>query len=246
VSGAPDPAKALSFGAAAGEYDRARPEYPAEAVEWFLSDGPRRVADVGAGTGKLSGVLQAAGHDVVAIDPDAQMLDALGARYPGIPTLIGTGEAIPLDDASVDAVTFGQAWHWVEPVVASPEVARVLRPGGSLGLFWNMRDESVEWVHELGVVMHPSTAELMIADSGVVVTPPFGEAEHVTFDWSMTFDADGLVELAASRSYVITETPERRAQILDGVRALAGRVADASGRVAMPYRTHVYRYRVLR
>jgi len=235
--------KALSFGSAAGAYDRARPEYPAEAVRWLLPDGPRQVADVGAGTGKLTGVLVAEGHEVTAIEPDAQMLDALRSRLPGIHSLIGTGEEMPLADASVDAVTFGQAWHWVDPSVASPEVARVLRPGGVLGLFWNLRDESVEWVRELSEVMHPSTAETMIAESGVVVTAPFGEPDHVTFDWTLDFDADGLVDLAASRSYVITETPERRAQILDGVRALAGRVADSAGRVSMPYRTHVYRYR---
>jgi SAM-dependent methyltransferase len=238
--------KATSFGAAAGEYDRARPEYPAEAVRWLLPDGPRRVADAGAGTGKLTAVLTAAGHDVVAIDPDPQMLDALSARYPGIPTLIGTGEALPLADASVDAVTFGQAWHWVDPALASAEVARVLRPGGVLGLFWNLRDESVDWVHELGEVMHPSTAEAMLADDAVVVTGPFGEPERETFDWTTTFDPDGLVDLAASRSYVITETPARRAEILDGVRSLAERVADAGGRVTMPYRTEVLRYSVRR
>jgi hypothetical protein len=66
----------------------------------------------------------------------------------------------------------------------------------------------------------------------------------VSFDWSTTFDADGLVDLAASRSYVITEEAGRRAEILDAVRALAERVADADGRVTMPYRTHVYRYRI--
>ncbi|MEO8262264.1 MAG: class I SAM-dependent methyltransferase [Pseudolysinimonas sp.] len=237
---------ATSFGAAAGEYDRARPEYPADAVRWFLPDGAQKVADAGAGTGKLSAVLAAAGHEVVAIDPDPQMLAALSARYPGIPTLIGTGESLPLDDASVDAVTFGQAWHWVDPAVASPEVARVLRAGGVLGLFWNLRDESVEWVHELSSIMHASNAETMIAEGGVVVTAPFGEPEHTTFDWSTNFEVDGLVDLAASRSYVISETPERRAEILDGVRALAERVADADGRVTMPYRTHVYRYPVAR
>ena len=236
---------ALSFGSAAGAYDRARPEYPREAVAWFLPDGPARVADVGAGTGKLSGILHEAGHDVVAVDPDPQMLEALSARHPGIPTRVGTGERLPLEDASVDAVTFGQAWHWVDPAVASPEVARVLRPGGVLGLFWNLRDESVPWVKELSGIMHASTAEQMIAEGGVVVTEPFGEPERFSSQWSMTFDVDGLVDLAASRSYVITETPERRAGILDAVRDLAERVADAEGLVTMPCRTEVYRYRLL-
>ena len=222
------------------------PSIPIEAVGWLLPDGPKTVADVGAGTGKLTAILQAAGHDVVAIDPDQQMLDALSARHPGIPTQIGTGESLPLADASVDVVTFGQAWHWVDPVAASLEVARVLRPGGTLGLLWNLRDESVEWVHELSEIMQPSTAEAMIADGGVVVTEPFGAAEAATFDWTTTFDADGLVDLAASRSYVITETPERRAEILTGVRDLADRVAGPDGRVTMPYRTEVFRYRLAR
>jgi SAM-dependent methyltransferase len=237
--------KATSFGSAAGAYDRARPEYPAEAVAWLLPDGPRRVADAGAGTGKLTGVLRAAGHDVVAIDPDAQMLAALSARYPGIPALIGTAESLPLPDASVDAVTFGQAWHWVDPARASAEAARVLRPGGVLGLFWNLRDETVDWVHELSGIMHASAAESMIAEDGVVVTAPFGEPEHTTMAWSTRFDVEGLVDLAASRSYVITETPRRRDEILAGVRGLAERVAGAEGRVSMPYLTHVYRYRVV-
>lgn len=241
-----DADKALSFGAAAGEYDRARPEYPIEAVQWLLPDGPRQVADVGAGTGKLTAVLQAAGHEVTAVDPDEKMLAALTARYPGTPTLVGTGESLPLPDGSVDAVTFGQAWHWVDPALASAEAARVLRPGGVLALLWNIRDETVPWVKELGEVMHPSNAEIMISADAVVVAPPFGPAEHTTMTWSTAFDVDGLLDLAASRSYVITATPERRIEIMDGVRALAEREADADGRVVMPYRTHVFRYSVLR
>ena len=237
---------ATSFGSAADAYQRSRPEYPIEAVNWLLPDGSKRVADVGAGTGKLSGILQVAGHDVVAVDPDAQMLEALAAAHRGIPTLVGTAEGIPLPDASVDAVTFGQAWHWVDPVRASGEAARVLRPGGVLGLFWNIRDDRVDWVRELTEVMHSSPAETMIANDDVIVTEPFGPLERAEFEWVNPFSIDGLLDLVQSRSYVITATPERRAQILDGVRALGERVADPNGVVSMPYRTEVFRARVAR
>jgi ubiquinone/menaquinone biosynthesis C-methylase UbiE len=111
---------------------------------------PLRVADVGAGTGKLTRVVAGLGAEVVAIDPDAAMLAELAARVPDVPTFVGTGERIPLTDASADAVVFGQAWHWVDPDAASAEVGRVLRPGGVLGLIWNVRDERTI------VPMHPS------------------------------------------------------------------------------------------
>ena len=100
---------------------------------------PLHVADVGAGTGKLSRVLLAAGHEVTAVEPSAEMLAELVAAVPGVRGLLGRGEALPLPDASVDAVTYAQAWHWVEPEVGCAEAARVLRPGGVLGLVWNFR-----------------------------------------------------------------------------------------------------------
>jgi ubiquinone/menaquinone biosynthesis C-methylase UbiE len=232
--------QSTSFGAAAGEYDRARPEYPAEAVAWMLPADARDVADVGAGTGKLTSGLVAEGRTVTAIDPDPQMLARLSERLPGIQTLVGTGEQLPLPDASMDAVVFGQAWHWVDPPRASAEVARVLRSGGTLGLIWNIRDEAEPWVRELTSVMHTSDAEQLIAAGGPVVGEPFGPLEHATFRWSASFTVDSLVELAASRSYIITATPERRDEVLAGVRSLGQRVADADGHIELPYVTHVY------
>jgi SAM-dependent methyltransferase len=233
--------KATSFGSQADVYDRARPEYPADAVAWMLSADARDVADVGAGTGKLTSGLVAEGRVLTAIDPDPQMLARLSERLPGIPTLVGTGEDLPLPDASMDAVVFGQAWHWVDPPRASAEVARVLRPGGTLGLIWNIRDDTEPWVRELTEVMHTSDAEELIAAGGPVVGEPFGALEHATFPWTATFTVDSLVELAASRSYLITAAPARRNEILAAVRSLGERVRDAEGRIGMPYVTHAYR-----
>ncbi|EUA44075.1 ubiE/COQ5 methyltransferase family protein [Mycobacterium xenopi 3993] len=109
--------------------------------------------DLGAGTGKLTTRLVERGLDVVAVDPIPEMLDVLRKSLPDTPALLGTAEEIPLPDNSVDAVLVAQAWHWFDPARAIPEVIRVLRPGGRLGLVWNTRDERLGWVRELGRII---------------------------------------------------------------------------------------------
>src|SRR5919205_118513 len=138
-----------SFGSAAQSYERGRPGYPPEALDWLLPAGVRRVLDLAAGTGKLTRLLVARGLDVVAVEPSAGMRAEFARVLPGVPVLAGAAEDIPLDDANVDAVLVGQAWHWVDPERACPEIARVLTPGGRLGLVWNMRDPRGGWAAEL-------------------------------------------------------------------------------------------------
>src|ERR1700744_1056654 len=138
-------AHATSFGVAAATYERGRPPYPPEALDWLLPPGARRVLDLGAGTGKLTRQLAARGLDVVAVEPLEGMRAELSRVLPGTEVLDGSAEQIPLPDGAVDAVLAAQAWHWVTPERAAPEVARVLRPGGRLGLVWNGRDETVPW-----------------------------------------------------------------------------------------------------
>ena len=121
---------AASFGQAADVYERGRPSYPAEAVEWLLPLGARHVVDLGAGTGKLTRVLLPRASQVTAVEPSEGMRAALEQAVPEARSLAGSAESMPLDDASVDAVFVAQAWHWVDPRAAVPEVARVLRPGG--------------------------------------------------------------------------------------------------------------------
>ena len=122
--------RSLSFGSAAAAYERGRPSYPPEAIDWLLPRGARHVLDLGAGTGKLTTRLVERGLDVVAVDPIPDMLEVLRTSLPETRALLGTAEEIPLEDNSVDAVLVAQAWHWVDPERAIPEVARVLRPGG--------------------------------------------------------------------------------------------------------------------
>lgn len=239
-----------SFGAAASAYQAGRPDYPAAAVEWMLQpvrreDAPLRVADVGAGTGKLTRVIAESGAEVVAVDPDADMLTTLQGHVLGVPTFVGTAEALPLPDAAVDAVLLGQAWHWVDVERASAEVGRVLRPGGVLGLVWNIRDESEPWVAELTRVMHGSHAEEMLAGDGVRVSAPFGVLETRTWRWTRTITREALRDMVLSRSYIITADEADRSRILEGVDELfsANSRADGSGAevAELPYRTEAFR-----
>jgi SAM-dependent methyltransferase len=239
-------ARATSFGAEAAAYEAARPDYPFEAVAWMLADlvpGSRRVADVGAGTGKLTRVLaKAQDAEIVAIDPDPAMLAKLRETVPGVPTFVGTAEALPLPDASVDAVVLGQAWHWVDPVAGSAEVGRVVRPGGTLGLIWNSRDNRVDWVRRLTAIMHASAAEELLDGEGPTVTDPFGQLETERWEWARPMTRAQLHRMADSRSHLITASADVRSQIHAGMDALFDELGvEAEGTIDLPYVTRAFR-----
>lgn len=237
---------ATSFGAAAGAYDVGRPTYPADAVAWLFegTDAPIvDIVDVGAGTGKLTRALLGEGRRLTAIDPDPEMLAVLAAASPDVVTAVGTAESLPLADDSADLVTLGQAWHWVDPLAGSAEIGRVLRPGGTLGLVWNIRDESVPWVAAMSEVMHHSAAEQMIRTDAVTVAAPFGPLEERTWAWTRSITRAALLDMVASRSYVITADATTRARIdADLAELFAGlpELADG-GTIDLPYTTHIFR-----
>jgi ubiquinone/menaquinone biosynthesis C-methylase UbiE len=232
--------RARSFGAAADAYERARPSYPDEAVDWLLPEGAEKVLDLGAGTGKLTRAQVARGLDVTAVEPLDEMRATIEWTLPEVHALKGTAENIPLPDRSMDAITVAQAWHWVDVELATAEAARVLKPNGTLGLIWNRRDERVPWVARLSQAMGSSDADLIDMDT-ITIPPPFGPTTTFTTDWSRPMTTDLLVEMAASRSYVITATPKRRHQILTAVRALVEAEPTLSEEFEIPYRTYCFR-----
>lgn len=238
-------ARRTSFGSVAADYADLRPGYPADAVAFLLGSRPRRVLDLGAGTGLLTAVLLAAGHDVVAVDPSAPMLGQLRARLPQVEAALGGAEAIPLPDASVDAVVAGQAAHWFDPGPAAAEVRRVLRPGGTVGFIWNTRDERVLWVRALGQLL-AAEARDHDADQGVVVR--FAEvlpADVQTLDSALVqrVTPDQVVAGIGTRSYVATLDGTSRAEFLGRVRSLLDAHPDTRGRdqLELPYTTRAYR-----
>jgi SAM-dependent methyltransferase len=133
--------------------DRAGPSYPTDAIDWLtekLSIKPgRQIVDLAAGTGELTALLADVGADIVAVEPVASMRDRLRARLPDIPVLAGDAEELPFADKSMDVIVVARAFRWFDARRAMDEIARVVRPGGCLGLIWNARDRSAEWVDQV-------------------------------------------------------------------------------------------------
>lgn len=229
------------FGEAVDLYELGRPEYPDAIVDWLLDSRPERVVDLGAGSGKLTRALVSRAPLVVAVEPDAQMRAELSRALPGTSVVAGVGEDLPLRDGYADTIVAGQAWHWVDPARGSAEVARVLCPGGRLGLVWNDRDESATWLDELGGLLREFGTS-PDADYQPVVTSPFGTLETESVRWTQHASVEVVEAMVASRSYVIALRAERRTELLERVRDLAAEQCDpATGLVPVPYVTHGYR-----
>jgi SAM-dependent methyltransferase len=232
-----------SFGAVAGGYSSLRPGYPDDVVA-FAAGGPDgharrlRVLDLAAGTGLLTAPLAAAGHDVVAVEPAAGMLDQLTGRLPSVPAFQGTAEAIPLPDADVDVVTAGQAAHWFDPAPAAGELRRVLRPGGAVTFVWNMRDDRVAWSAALDGLLAQEQVERFTPRG---VTDAFVrelDADLETYE-SVAVQRqtpDDVVAGLATRSYVATMSEQRRADFLGSVRDLLATHPDTRGREVVEVR----------
>jgi SAM-dependent methyltransferase len=238
----PDPIRAGSFGLAAREYEHGRPSYPPAAVDWLLPDGQVRVLDLAAGTGKLTRQIVARGLEVVAVEPSEAMRNELERALPGVTSLAGSAEGIPLADGSVDVVLVAQAWHWVDTRRAVRELARVLSPGGRLGLVWNVRDQRESWVAQLDRIMHREIAD-EINTTNPPVGPPFKPIERFDVEWTYKLNRQTLLDLVSSRSYIITLPDDQRAMLLDDVRELLARDPALAGRgeIGMPYITRCSR-----
>lgn len=196
-------------------YDRIRPGYPAEAVRWLMNrpgaPAIRDVADVGAGTGKYTRQLHAAGLAVCAVDPSRDMLAQLSRSLPQVPVHTGTAEDTGLPSASQDAVTVAQAWHWCDPVAASREFARILRPDGIVGLVWNQLDVSVPWVHRYSRIIH--AGDVLRPDFRPRIGGEFMLQDTHTVSWSAAMSPEDLFELAKSRAFYLSATEAARERL---------------------------------
>lgn len=201
-----------AFEAAGEGYHEVRPGYPAWVADFLVGPDAATVADVGAGTGLFTRDLVARGLTVHAVEPAASMRRVLARTLPGVAVHPGTAEATGLGDASVDAVTVAQAWHWMDPVAASAEAARILRPGGTLGLVWNQLDVTVPWVHRLSRIMHAGDVHRN-AEAAARVGEGFSTPLVREEGWADVVTPEALFELTHSRSYWLRAPEEVRARV---------------------------------
>jgi len=216
----------MSFGSIAEDYDGLRPQAPQEAVDWLVPSGCEIAVDVGAGTGLFTRRLIGRAGQVIAVEPDERMRDVLAARSPDVRALEGRGESIPLPDASADAVFVSSAWHWMDRELTVPEIGRVLRNGGRLGLIWTSRDREVDWVRDLDRLPRGDSVDAQLADRfrqrlyfDLPEPQIFDNIEREIFRFERTMTLDDVVAMLGTYSRAIIASADDRGQALTDARA---------------------------
>ena len=237
-----------SFGAIASSYERYRPGPPVAAVDWLLPAHVGTVVDLGAGTGALTRLLVDRADAVIAVEPDDRMRAVLTDEVPGARAVMGRGEQMPIPDGSVDAVLASSSWHWMDPIPTLHEVGRVLVPGGILGAVWSGPDpEGPFLVQARALLAEQSKGRAAAAVDGdresdapggglsglildeahrpsmsLEIPPgvPFDQPEHEVFTWDVALNADELIGLMGTFSWIITMNEETRERLFAEARRL--------------------------
>jgi SAM-dependent methyltransferase len=233
-------------GFADGErYQKARPDYPSDAVSFLVNslgiDDDAHVLDLGAGTGIFTGQLLPYCAQITAVEPTAGMREILSQRLPTVNVLDGRDVAIPLEDATVDCVIVAQAFHWFDAPVALEEIHRVLVEGGRLGVLWNERDESVAWVADLGEAMRwPIHQPYKVGQdfTPILSSGPFVNIERKKFSHRQVLDHEGLRQRVLTTSYIAVMDEEEQRTVMREVQKVMDQLPDS---IELPYVTDVYR-----
>jgi SAM-dependent methyltransferase len=231
----------LTFGAHADAYERARPEWPKEAVRWLVPDGAELVIELGAGTGKLT-------RAVAAVEPDRRMLAVL--RGLGLEGVEGSAEAIPFGDGVADAVVAGSSLHWFELELALPEIHRVLRPGGRFGVGWNHRDDRHPAIARMGEAVYAAQARTRGPrwrsrdwPGELTATGLFRDVEQALFEHVHELPREALRDHLLSYSGVAALPEDERRRVLSEVAGLldSDESVSGDGTLRLPFVVTAYR-----
>jgi SAM-dependent methyltransferase len=257
-----------SFGDVASTYERFRPGPPPPAIAWMLPDSAKTVVDLGAGTGAMTTHLVGKVDHVIAIEPDDRMRDILANNLPEVTAIAGTGESMPLDSSSVDAVLASSCWHWMDAYRALQETARVLVPGGTLGVVWAGPDPDGPFVSQAQALLSEMSSDGTESGTGIesgdlgnevmdtenrvetVLRIPddsvFSRPEHKSLTWDVALDADELIGLLNTFSWIITMPADRRAHVISEARRVLrdGLGISGAATVDVQYRSEVWRTRL--
>src|SRR5262245_27202522 len=230
---------ATGFDSGADVYEQARPTYPPDAVAWLVEHlairAGSRVADVAAGTGKLTRLLPPDAR-LVAVEPVPGMRATFAAVCPGVPMVASTAELLAFAGGTLDAITVAQGFHWFDAPVALTEFARVLRSGGRLGLVWNARDRSNDFVDQLWGVLDeiekraPWRNHERWSDSALVEHADFGELHEGTFHHEQVLTPDQVVARFRSVSHVAVLPPKEQEEAIARFRHVLDTHPLAAGR----------------
>lgn len=231
----------------ADAYERGRPSYPPQATDWLVGElrlAPgHTVADVGAGTGKLTRALLPSGAHVIAVEPVAAMRAVLSRQLPTVEVLDGTAEWLPLSDGAADAIVVGQAFHWFDGLAALTEFHRVLRPGGRLGLVWNVRDREQPLQRAIDEITEPLRGGAPSQSAGrwrktLEASELFVAAGELRVRFALELNADTFVDRIGSISFIAALDDQQRETVLERVRQLAAEHPEP-----WSYVTELYVYR---
>jgi SAM-dependent methyltransferase len=245
---APRVHRTASSGFVDGEiYEQGRPDYPRGTLDALGVTIGTLVIDLGCGTGKFTRLLAGAGADVVGVEPLPAMLATFRERCPDVSVVAGVAEALPLADGQCEVLTCASAFHWFDHEAALPEIHRVLRRGGRLGIVWNRRDGIEGWAADFWAITEAYRGDTPGYRTGrwrraLESSSLFGEIAEHWFDTVQRVDLDGLLARVASTSFIETLPPPERKDVLERSREFVLSHPETKDRdvFEIPYRTVVY------